>query len=227
LKLKKNIPNVITCLNLLCGCLGIVLALKDNGHLEYASCLIGLAAVFDFADGLFARLLKVHSALGRQLDSLADMVSFGVLPGFLMYRLIIIAFQNLHQDPSHLQYAAFLIPVFSALRLAKFNIDVRQADLFIGLPTPANSILIASLPFLPAFIAAGPYSPYGLIALTLLMSYLLIAEIPLFALKFKNFSWADNKIRYLFLITSLALLAIFHISCFPLIILLYILLSLI
>lgn len=213
-------------MNLLCGCLGILFSLKEGNHLLYASYLIGVAAVFDFSDGFAARLLKVHSELGKQLDSLADMVSFGLLPGFIMYRLIDIAIQNQHLSNLHLQYIAFLIPVFSAIRLAKFNIDTRQTDSFIGLPTPANSILIASFVFIPQYTITAYYGPYMLIGLTVLVSFLLIAEIPLFALKFKNFSWADNKIRYFFLGLSLLLIALFQIPAVPLIILLYILLSL-
>ncbi len=218
-KIKKNIPNAITCLNLLCGCLGIILSVRYSDHLKYASILIGLASIFDFMDGLVARLLQVHSEIGKQLDSLADMVSFGLLPGFIMLRLINESFQSIHQNSLHLEYTALLIPVFSAIRLAKFNIDTRQVDSFIGVPTPANSLLIASFPFIAAI------NPWLLITVTITMSCLLVSEIPLFALKFKNFGWSDNKIRYVFIGLSISLLVLLQFIAIPLIILLYILLS--
>jgi len=144
LKIKEQIPNAITLLNLLTGCIAIVFGFEDQ--LVIASCLIGLAAVFDFFDGFAARLLKVSSPIGKELDSLADVVSFGIVPGVILYRLlsgnidcpvINIAGKNI------VPFIAFLIPLFSAIRLAKFNTDERQTDSFIGLPTPANAILIA------------------------------------------------------------------------------------
>jgi CDP-diacylglycerol--serine O-phosphatidyltransferase len=219
MNVKRNIPNLITCMNLLCGCLGIVFVFKESNHLAYSALFIVMAAVFDFLDGLIARLLNVHSEIGKQLDSLADMVSFGMLPGFMMVGLINASFQNQQQYSFHLAYLALLIPVFSALRLAKFNIDNRQTDSFIGVPTPANSILIASFPFLPIC------NPWLLIAVTIAMSFLLVSEIPLFALKFKDFSWRKNKIRYVFLGAVLLLLIILHFLAIPFIILLYLLLS--
>ena len=236
MRIKKNIPNAITCMNLLCGCIGIIFALRGEGNILYSSALIGLAAIFDFFDGFAARLLKVHSEIGKQLDSLADMVSFGVLPGIIMYQLIAEAFKERHQDSMHLQYIGLIIIVFSAIRLAKFNIDTRQSESFIGVPTPANSILIASFPFIIVTEFFGSHhfvlientllNPYFLIGVTLLMSYLLVAEIPLFALKFKNFGWTDNKIRYSFLGISVVLLVAFQFVAIPFVIILYVVLSL-
>jgi CDP-diacylglycerol--serine O-phosphatidyltransferase len=266
MNIKKHIPNVITCGNLLCGCLAIVSAF--NGNLVWSAYLVGIAAVLDFFDGFAARLLKVSGELGKQLDSLADMVTFGVVPGVVMYHLIedAINFKDVFslfsaETPADsitrlLPYTAFLITIFSCLRLAKFNIDTRQTDSFIGVPTPANSILICSFPLImqqvlpEAFTAFSPLSlissapqesyltwltifqytfgnTYFLVGLTLLMSYLLIAELPLFALKFKNFGWAGNKIRYSFLIISMILLILFQFIAIPFIIFLYIVLSII
>ncbi len=186
--LKKHIPNALTCGNLLCGCAGIAAVLLRN-ELVLASYLIGLAAVLDFLDGFIARLLKAYSPIGKDLDSLADMVTFGVLPGVIVFKLLS---NYLNFDPATdlgtailLPHAAFIIPVFSALRLAKFNIDTRQTDSFIGVPTPANTLLIASIPLIlqqhpewSAFIT----KPITLIILSVVMSLLLVAELPLFAL---------------------------------------------
>src|SRR6201992_858548 len=144
-RVKKHVPNAITCANLFSGCIGIVLAFK--GELIGASYAIFLSAIFDFFDGLASRVLKSFSGIGKDLDSLADMVSFGVLPAVIMYQLFLEAHQ-IDKVSSWLNFAAFLIPVFSALRLAKFNVDTRQAENFIGLPTPANAILIASFPII-------------------------------------------------------------------------------
>ena len=243
MNIKKHIPNAITCGNLFCGCLAIVCAFR--GDLVWAAYLVGIAAVLDFFDGFFARLLKVGGELGKQLDSLADMVTFGVVPGIVMYHLLL---QSLffHTAASQgipdvsaiavsqplLPYIAFLMTVFSAMRLAKFNIDTRQTTSFIGVPTPANSILICSFPLIIKFhekthmeYNALLLNPYVLVAITLLMSYLLVAELPLFALKFKNFGWPANKIRYTFLIISVILLILFQFIAIPFIIFLYIVLS--
>lgn len=240
MNIKKHIPNALTCGNLLCGCLAIVFAFE--GNLVISAYLVGLAAVLDFFDGFVARLLKVGGELGKQLDSLADMVTFGVVPAVIMYHLLALAFWgNVGENESNplflsirtypfLAYLPFLIAVFSALRLAKFNIDTRQTTSFIGVPTPANAILICSLPLIIAShksLATWILNPYFLISLTLLMSYLLVAELPLFALKFKNFSWGDNKIRFVFLFLSAALLILFNVVAIPFIIFLYIVLSII
>ena len=238
MNIKKHLPNAITCGNLFCGCLAIVSAFK--GDLVWSAYLVGIAAVLDFFDGFAARLLKVHSAIGSQLDSLADMVTFGVVPGVIMFQLIrhsIDTYSEMQLGiviPVYFSYVSFFIVIFSAIRLAKFNIDTRQTDSFIGVPTPANSILICSFPLILEFQTKSQdelwvllLNPYFLIVLTILMSYLLVAELSLFALKFKNFGWIDNKIRYSFLIISLFLLILFQFIAIPFIIFLYIILSII
>lgn len=233
--MKKHIPNTITCGNLLCGCLAIVSAFK--GDLIFATYLVGFAAILDFFDGFTARLLKVHSEIGKQLDSLADVVTFGVVPGMILFLMLSNTIANYYTFTLdyRLAYFAFLIPVFSALRLAKFNVDTRQSDSFIGVPTPATAIFICSLPLISKFQAQiGDYNvvefienPWLLLGISILLSYLMIAEIPLFALKFKNFGWADNKIRYGFLIISLVMLILFQFVAVPFILFLYVVLSMI
>lgn len=234
--IKNHIPNFITLLNLLSGCIAIVFIFENQ--LDIASYLIGLAAIFDFLDGFFARLLKVQSPIGKDLDSLADVISFGLVPGLILFKLLGYSLGISVNTGliSLVPYIAFSIPLFSALRLAKFNNDERQTDVFIGLPTPANALLIASFPLilLQKTTLAGIdmlgiqslfLSTFFLIAITTLLSYLLVAEVPLLSLKFKTFAWQDNKFRYIFLITSGLLLLIFFYLAIPIIIILYILLS--
>ncbi len=218
---------MITSGNLLCGCLGIIECF--SGSLQTATFYILLAAVFDFFDGFVARAVKANSAMGKELDSLADCVSFGALPGFLLYKIMLAA-TNIPTEMAWLPYFALLIPVFSALRLAKFNIDTRQSDSFIGVPTPADAMLIASFPWL--IVEGNFFSPflqniYVLMAVAIVMSYLMVAELPLIALKFKNFSWASNRYVYLLLGGSVLLIALFQFSAVPLIMILYVLLSII
>lgn len=211
----------MTCGNLLCGCIGLVMALR--GYLELASWLIGIAALLDFGDGFVARLVGVSGPFGKELDSLADVVTFGVLPATIVFQLC--WFQQL----GPVSYGAFLIAVLSALRLANFNIDTRQSESFIGLPVPANAMLIAAFPLM------GHYQPQfnafwqNDIALGMIIafSFLLVSQVPLFALKFKTFGWAENRIKYSFLLASGLLLLFLQFAAIPLIILLYILLSLI
>ena len=233
MNIKKNIPNFITLLNLFSGCLSIVAAFENN--LVWAAYFIGIAAILDFLDGTFARILKAKSETGKQLDSLADIVSFGVAPAIILFQLIshspdlpVLEIFNINLLP----FIAFFIPVFSALRLAKFNIDTRQTESFIGLPTPANAIFIASLPLI--LIQQFPdyqwvfdtiKSSWFLMALTIILSSLLISNIPLFSLKFKNLKWKDNKNRYIFLGISIAFILIFYFAAIPLIIIVYILIS--
>ena len=195
--------------------------------------MVGICCVFDFLDGLVARALNVHSEIGKQLDSLADMVSFGVVPGVMMYFMVLLtgSFGNFYLN-FVFPLLGFFITIFSAIRLAKFNIDNRQSDSFIGLPTPANTIFISSLVFIIDLDIKGsngpfPIHPYLLICITLLSCIALVAPLPLFALKFKNFSWNDNKVRYIFLALALTLLIIFKFVGIPLIIILYIILSII
>lgn len=245
---KKHIPNAITCCNLLCGCLAIVQAFE--GNLVYAAYLVGMAAIFDFFDGFAARMLRVTSPIGKDLDSLADMVTFGVVPGIVMSRLlnktlmddVLRAADELKGDgfpkisleavntANLISYLPFIIIVFSALRLAKFNNDTRQTTSFIGLPTPANAILICSFPLILAFGNSTLANhvienPYFLIIASVILSFFLIAEIPLFALKFRTFSWVGNRTRYIFLMLCVVLLILFRYTGIPLIILLYVLMS--
>lgn len=229
------IPNLFTLSNLVCGVLGIYFAF-DN-QLTTAFYLMLLAALFDFMDGFLARLLKVSGELGKQLDSLADLVTFGVLPGAMLFaiqRMLLQVEDGNFQQLTNLQWSLLLtpvlIPVFSALRLAKFNIDTRQSDAFIGLPTPANAIFMASLAtniimeskLLPPFV----YNSLSIAGIILLFSFLLVSELPLFALKFKNFGWMGNQIRYLFLLSSLLLLVALGLPVIFYIVLLYLLFSL-
>ncbi|WP_448697333.1 CDP-diacylglycerol--serine O-phosphatidyltransferase [Mucilaginibacter sp. AW1-3] len=223
----KHVPNAITCANLFSGCLGIVFAFQ--GNLLYAAYALFLAAVFDFFDGFASRLLQSFSGIGKDLDSLADMVSFGVLPSVIIYELFLQAPQIEHIS-EYLNYIAFLIPVFSALRLAKFNIDERQSEIFIGLPTPANAILIASLPLiLQQHTAFSTFilNPYGLACFVLIMCALLVAEIPLMSLKFKNADVHNNIYRYLLLTVSAISIVIFKFVAVPVILFMYITLSVI
>lgn len=218
--MKKHIPNAITCGNLVCGCYGIDLVY--NGNITVAAYMIGLAAIFDFFDGFAARLLKVSSPIGKELDSLADVVSFGVLPGIIMLALL------QKHGAGDWAYLAYIIPAFSALRLAMFNVDTRQSTSFIGVPTPANAILIGSLPLVLAHhsnLFSGILTWPVLLGIAVVMSFLLVAELPLFALKFKDYSFANNKIRYIFLITAVVLLVTLQYAGLPLTIIAYILFS--
>jgi CDP-diacylglycerol--serine O-phosphatidyltransferase len=226
--MKQHIPNAITCLNLLTGCVGIVLAFQ--GQLVYAGYAIIIAAAFDFIDGLTARLLKTYSEIGKDLDSLADVVSFGVLPSVIVYHLFLQAPQ-LGNLSTYLNYSAFLIAIFSALRLAKFNTDERQTDNFIGLPTPANALLIASIPRIllesGSFLSAYILNPFFLFVFSLGTGFLLVMEIPLFSLKFRSLRISDNLFRYILLFSGLIFILIFKFAAIPIIIFIYIILSII
>ncbi len=232
--IRNQLPNLITALNLLAGCLSIMFVAE--GNITLASLMIMVASVFDFLDGFVARILNAYSKLGAQLDSLADVVSFGVAPGFIMYFLIRESTNQLSDEMSFvhfLPFLAFLIPVFSAIRLAKFNLDERQTDNFIGLPTPAASIFIAGLPFLFAktLISIPPLEcfishHYFLTFLVLILSAIMVSGVSLFSLKFKSFKISGKKARYVFLFLSLILLILLHFAALPVIILVYIILSL-
>ena len=194
--------------------------------------MIGIAAIFDFLDGMIARLLKVKSELGKQLDSLSDLISFGMLPGIILFYLLNNIFSEADNFIKFVPYVAFLIPLFSALRLAKFNIDDRQTESFIGLPTPANAIFIGSIPLIlvqqnESIINNLLSNPGFLIILILLLSFLLVAPLPLFSMKFKDLKWKNNSIRYIFIILSVILFPILLFVSIPIIILLYVLLSII
>ncbi|MDM8175751.1 CDP-alcohol phosphatidyltransferase family protein [Olivibacter sp. 47] len=225
--MKQHIPNTITSFNLFSGCIGVVLAFE--GQLINAGYAIIIAAIFDFLDGMAARLLKVNSPVGKELDSLADMISFGFLPS-------VIVFMMLETNPaieyggSWIKYSAFLLAVFSALRLAKFNLDSRQTSIFIGLPTPACALFILSLPHIALskdpIISAYVQHPVILLALILALSFLLVAEIPLMSLKFKDLQLRTNLHRYILLLVSVILLLLFQLTAIPFIIIFYLVLSL-
>ena len=207
--IKRHIPNTITCCNLFSGCIACVMALE--GSFITALLFIVLGATFDFFDGMVARLLKVSSPLGVQMDSLADDVTFGLAPAAIVFSFMrtlpLPAF--LLSVGDYLPYYAFLIAVFSAIRLAKFNIDTRQKSTFIGLPTPANALFWASLVaglggWITELNAGWPF----MMGLITLFSYLLVSNIAMFSLKFKSLRWRSNKIRYIFLMCSLPMLAL-------------------
>lgn len=222
MKIKKHIPNFITCLNLVSGCIGSALAFE--GSPKAASFLIILACIFDFLDGFVARLLKVSSPIGKELDSLADMVTFGFLPSVILFMLLKETY--LSESAPLLPYASFLIAVFSALRLAKFNIDERQTNSFIGLPTPANALFIGSFPLIiEQDIFSFLHNPLFLLLLIFILSYLLVSPLELFSLKFKDFSWQNNKIKYIFLALIVILGALLNFAAIPIIIILYLILS--
>ncbi len=217
MKLLKHVPNALTCANLLCGCLGI--AAVFNFPVE-AAYFVWAACVFDFFDGFSARLLKVSSPIGKELDSLADVVSFGVLPAMAMFQ-----WMNSSSESGILPYAAFMIAIFSALRLAKFNVDESQSDSFIGLPTPANALFLTALPFLPEALRVTVFRGPILLIITVVFSLLLVAPLELIALKFKSFSWGDNRLRFTFLGLSVLLLVFLQAGAIPGIVLLYIAIS--
>ena len=242
--MKKQIPNLITALNLLCGCLAILFVV--SGDLVISSFLVIAGMFFDFFDGLVARLLHVQSKLGVQLDSLADMVSFGVVPGLMMFQLLnkslmpqelrtgfeaTETLKGFEPGMSFIPFIGMLIIIASAYRLAKFNIDTRQSDNFIGLPTPANTLLIISLPLIfqyqySPFLEQVIFNHWFLIALTIVSSLLLNAEIKLFSLKFKSWDFNANQVRYIFLALSIAAIIAIKFIAIPFIIIIYIVVSL-
>jgi CDP-diacylglycerol--serine O-phosphatidyltransferase len=236
MSIKKHIPNTITLLNLLAGLLALIHAF--NGNYNEAFSLVCLGIFFDYWDGFFARIWKVQSPIGLQLDSLADMVTSGVVPGLVMYKMLGDIQENqsqynLTEDTYYMgvvPYLGFLITLASCYRLAKFNVDTRQTDSFIGLPTPANALLIMSIPMIQfhsefEWLVDFLSNPYVLVGITVLSSYLLNAEIPLFSLKVKSFSWEKYKMQVVFLILSLILLILLEFIAIPIIILLYVILS--
>ena len=236
MSIKKHIPNAITLLNLLAGLFALIHAF--NGNYNEAFSLVCLGIFFDFWDGFFARIWKVQSPIGLQLDSLADMVTSGVVPGLVMYKMLADIQENqsqynLTEDTYYMgvvPYLGFLITLASCYRLAKFNIDTRQTDSFIGLPTPANALLIMSIPMIQfhsefEWLVDFLSNPYVLVGVTVLSSYLLNAEIPLFSLKVKSFSWEKYKMQVVFMIISVILIAILEFIAIPIIILLYVVLS--
>lgn len=226
--LKSQIPNLITLLNLLCGCIALMFAVNLNFDLAFL--FVALGIFFDFFDGFFARLFKVAGPLGVQLDSLADMVTSGVVPGVVMFFLLKDA--TAENVNSFLPYLGFVITLGSCMRLAKFNIDTRQTDSFIGLPTPANALFILSLPLVlqysnSLFITELFTSSVVLVIISLFSAFILNAEIPLFSLKIKSGQWSKYKLQFSFLIICLLLLISLQILAVPLIIVFYVLLSIV
>lgn len=234
--MKRHIPNLLTLGNLLCGTVATIFAIK--GNFTATAFLVALGIGFDFFDGFVARILNVQGELGKQLDSLADMVTSGVVPGIVMFKLLdeVEAVGYFGGDANTLTgsffpYLGLLLTLGACYRLANFNIDERQSDSFIGLPTPAMSLFVVSLPLIASFATQSFFvdlvlNKWFLIAVTLLLTFLMNAEIPLFSLKFKGFSFGDNGLKYLFLIASIILLVVLKFVAVPIIILLYILLSL-
>ena len=247
----RNIPNFFTLMNLLFGAISIVLAAEGKNNFILASYFIYFAAVFDFFDGFAARALKVTTATGKELDSLADMVSFGLAPAFLVFQILKSSLQvkqfsfSLPAIDILILLTAFLIALATAYRLAKFNVDERQSDSFLGLASPASAMLIAAIPFIAKFDAnnliiftglsdniyfflgtlmIGVYivKPIVLIPLVLILSVLLVIELPMFSLKFKTFNFEENKLKYFFIIFSLFLFVSLQILAVPIIFILYI-----
>ncbi|MCD8529301.1 MAG: CDP-alcohol phosphatidyltransferase family protein, partial [Flavobacterium sp.] len=238
MQIKKHIPNAITLLNLSTGLLAIIAIFR--GYFDEAFIFVCLGIFLDFWDGFLARKFNVAGPLGVQLDSLADMVTCGVVPGLMMFRL----FEDIQQtQPEYMlteetfymgfvPYLGFLITIASCYRLANFNIDTRQTDSFIGLPTPANALVIMSIPMIQyandfEMLTAILYNPYVLLVITLISAYILNAEIPLFSLKIKEFTWSKYKMQILFLIGSLVSFFILGFVAIPLIIISYVLVSVI
>lgn len=231
MNIKKHIPNFITLLNLFCGCIAVTFVSKNQ--FETAFYFVCLGIFLDFFDGFFARLFKVSGPLGLQLDSLADMVTSGLVPGFVMFKMMqgssISMFEGYFQ---YFPYLGFIITLGSCLRLAKFNIDTRQTDSFIGLPTPANALFILSLPLILENYSSESLlvleiftNKWILLAITLFSAYILNAEIPLFSLKIKKFNLEGKALQVGFLLTSLFLLLFLDFIAIPLIIIIYVLLS--
>ncbi len=228
--MKKHIPNTLTCLNLVCGCLSAMSALK--GNLETAAIFILIAALFDFSDGFAARLLKVSSAIGKELDSLADVVSFGVAPGMIVYTWLVRCTEGI--SPLHLgvlyeflPFVALLVPALSAVRLARFNIDSKQVSSFLGLPTPANAMFLGFIPMAADRIVF--LNNFWIVwLLTIAFSLLLVSRIWMLSLKFKDYKWKGvNIARYTLIIIGILLIPIFRWGAFPLIIMAYLIISLV
>ena len=224
--ITRNIPNTITCCNLISGCIATLSAFMGEIHMALLWIIIG--AIFDFFDGMSARLLHVSSPVGKELDSLADDITFGMAPAAMVfYEMGIMEYPAfLAPVQPYMPFVAFLIAAFSALRLAKFNLDERQAMGFIGLPTPANALFWGAL-----LVGAGDiienttWMVPVVIVMILLSCWLLVSEIPMFALKFKHWGWKGNEVKYLFLITCVPLLIVFGVTAFAIIIAWYVLLS--
>ncbi|GAA0879528.1 CDP-alcohol phosphatidyltransferase family protein [Algoriphagus jejuensis] len=224
MNIKAQIPNTLTLLNLLSGVVGIIWVL--DGQVMTGAYFVLIGAGFDFLDGFVARMLKVQSEMGKELDSLADVVTFGVLPGLILYMMT----KNTTDSDSYLPYLTLIVPMLSAYRLAKFNLDTRQSDRFIGLPTPANALFLSTLPYLGLrwpIVGDWLSIPLFLVGIAWIFAILLISEIPLIALKFKSAYFSKNRFRYTLVLVSLAIFAGLQFAGIPLVILAYIGLSVI
>ena len=237
MQIKKHIPNTITLFNLASGLLAIIAIFK--GYYDEAFLFVCLGIFFDFWDGFFARKFKVSGELGLQLDSLADVVTSGVVPGLMIFKLLL----DIQEDDTSIYYLTedyyymgfvpylgFIITLASAYRLAKFNIDTRQSDSFIGLPTPANALFIMSIPMIQfdgthEWLVNALFNPFVLLIISFVSAYMLNAEIPLFSLKIKDFSWDKNKLQVFFLAIAAALFLFLGFTALPIIILLYVVIS--
>ena len=223
--IKKHIPNTLTCCNLISGCMATYFAFQS----EYATALllIVIGAVFDFFDGMVARLLHVSSPIGKELDSLADDITFGFAPSAMIFAWMMSQNAALPLPiATWLPYLAFIMAAFSALRLAKFNLDERQALGFIGLPTPANALFWGALiAGSGKWMATLPHAPYIVLAVMFATCYLLVSEIPMFALKFKTWGWKGNEVKYIFLLTCIPMLILLGVSGLAAIIAWYVILS--
>ncbi|MFH6944361.1 CDP-alcohol phosphatidyltransferase family protein [Flavobacterium sp. FlaQc-52] len=227
MNIKKHIPNLITLINLFCGCIAVVYVSEANYLMAFYMVCLGI--FFDFFDGFFARLFKVSSPLGLQLDSLADMVTSGVVPGYVMFTLFTNSAHDLGTN-AFIPFLGFIVTLGSCYRLANFNIDTRQTDSFIGLPTPANALFILSLPLVLKFsdsliVLEILTNQWVLLVIALCSAYIMNAEIPLFSLKVKKMSLKENALQIVFLSICLVLLFLLQYSAIPVIILFYVLLS--
>ena len=223
--MMKNLPNIVTCLNLFSGCLSCLMSLSDN-YLG-AFFFIMLAACFDFLDGFIARLMKSYSPLGAQLDSLADVVSFGMAPGFIVYSFLVYSSEGVPYSVN-LPFIAFLIPIFAAIRLAKFNIDKRQTSSFLGLPVPANGLFWGSLipSVFPLLENNHVLWTFFIVTLVVIFCLLMVSELPMYSLKFTHYKWIGNQYPYITILSTLLLTAFFQVLGICLVIVCYILLSL-
>ena len=229
MNIKQHIPNALTCCNLVLGCLSILFLCM--GMPLKAAILIFVACLFDFLDGFAARQLHAHSPVGPDLDSLSDMVSFGVAPGFIMYWLMEGARDLPHVNIlgfNALPWVAFLLPVFAAIRLARFNIDDTQKTIFRGLPTPGMAIFMASLPFLLSklgHLTDGALGYWACLGIMLFFCFLMVSNLRFFSFKMKSAIWKGNEVRWIFLIIAVVSLIVFHLASLPFVLVLYILLS--
>ncbi len=228
----KHLPNLLTGMNLLCGCVAILSVF--HGNVPLVGAMVFLALLFDYLDGLLARALNVHSELGKNLDALADMVTFGVVPGMILYHLFIRHPAGIYFSPfwwDVFKYVPFVFPLAAAWRLARFNADTRQKNLFLGLPVPAAGSFVTALPLIVRYdtFHLAPYieNPYIVTGLTLVLAWLMVSDLPLFNLKFANLSWHDNRLRFVFLALAAVVVAVFRFAGIPVAVVLYILLSIV